>query len=584
MGTLKKAGFMRRRVRWIAVFALLLFACVTVPAVGASEAESPEGALTAAEAPVPSPSDLSEREAKEREHAEWIAGPEASRQREASRTAYTDLSAGAARDLLLAAFPRQLEALNADPARLISGLRIEKTLGTYAALISDERGERSLLESSVPIKSEIGGAGKQPVDLTLEQSGDDFVLENPLTAVRLPGSAEEPIRLQSGLEVELPTSNDRSAQVLGEKNLFYPETDTATDTLVSPIAAGVEVFEQLRSPDSPERFRFAVTLPAGAKLGATEEGGAEALSASGEQIGRVLPPSAVDAQGAVVPVKMSVDGTSLLLEVPHRSRDVAYPILLDPTYLEEGFVAFNQWGPSANAAYNLSNASSLFAQAQGSSYVYGANTYGQWVYSAPGQTTYIAAATFFAASFNLPSNCATEQPVNQPHGYVGLYNPSTGGWANLGVWSGGSGYSPAYGTGWVGGNGVRWAIVGIATPIQVSHKCAFTFSVGNVTIQEKDPEAPTIDWVGGAFGSWVKNISVTPQASDPGLGVDGITLASNGKDVETKGSCKGTYTERCPSTRQETFGVGYFGEGERSAAITAHDPLGPDNKAHVSAP
>ncbi|MEX2448424.1 MAG: DUF6531 domain-containing protein, partial [Solirubrobacterales bacterium] len=581
MGTLK-AGVHGGRVRWIAAFALLLLICAAVPALAASGAESPEEPVSASQAPAPSASDFAELEAKEREYAEWVSSPEASQQREASRTAYTNLSASAARDLLLEAFPRQLDALNADPARLISGLKIEKTLGTYAALVSDADGEPSLIESSVPIKSELGGEGKQPVDLSLRQSGEDFVPENPLTEVTLPGSAERPIRLQSGVKVKLPTSNDHSAQRLGEKNLFYPETDAATDTLVSPIAGGVEVFHQLRSPESPEQFRFTVGLPAGAKLRVTEVGGAEVISASGEEVGQVRPPSAVDAQGAVVPVKMSVEGTSLLLEVPHRSRDVAYPILVDPEFLEEGLVAHNQWAPSWNAAYNLSNSSSLFAQAKGSSYVYGANTYGQWVYTAPGQTTYIAAATFFSASFDLPENCAGEPPTNEPHGYVGLYNPSTGGWASLGIWSGGTAYSPEYQTGWVGGHGVRYAIVGIGTPIEVSHKCAFTFSVGGVTIQEKDPEAPTIDWVSGASGSWVKDISVTAHVSDPGLGVDGITLSPEGASPHTTGSCAGTYTDRCPATRQASFGVGYFAEGERSAAITAHDPLGPDNGAHVS--
>ena len=570
------------RAKWLIAFTLVLLASSVAP-VFATEEGGGEGA--AGEAQPPSPAEIAELESQELEYAEWLSSPEAISQREASQSAYGSLMAGEARELVLDAFPEELNALNADPARVLSELEIEKPLGTYAVLISDEQGERSIVESSVPVESALGGEGKQPVDLTLEQSGTDFIPKNPVTEVTLPGSAEGPIRLQSGLEVELPSVNDHSAQSLGDMNLFYPETETATDTLISPIAGGVEVFEQLRSPESPEQFHFDLDLPAGATLDETEAGGVEILSASSNLIGEVPPPSAFDAQGALVPVEMSVEGNSLLLEVPHSSLEFAYPILVDPQFLEEGYVSYNQWSAAWNDAYILSNTSSLSAAAKGGDYTYDANTRGHWVYTAPGQTTYIAAATFFSNSFNLPSNCATEQPTNQPHGYAGLYNPSSGGYVGLGIWSGGSSSSPAYQTGWVGGTGVRQAVVGIGTGTSsVHHKCTFTFSVGGVTIQENDPEAPTITGVSGTSSKWVKDIAITASASDPGLGVKGITLSPGGALPHTNnmGGCTGSYTSRCSSSGQASFGVGYFAEGERSASISAYDPLGPDNGAHVS--
>ncbi|HEY5709159.1 MAG TPA: DUF6531 domain-containing protein [Solirubrobacterales bacterium] len=563
------------RAKWLIAFTLTLLASSAAPVLATEEGG---GESAAGEAPAPSAAEFSQLESQELEYAEWLSSPEAITQREASQNAYGSLTAGEARELVLEAFPGQLNALNADPARVLSELEIEKPLGTYAALISDQQGERSIVESSAPVESELGGEGKQPVDLTLEQSGTDFVPKNPVTEVTLPGSAEGPIRLQSGVEVELPSGNDHSAQGLGDKNLFYPETETATDTVISPIAGGVEVFEQLRSPESPEQFHFELGLPAGATLGATEAGGAEVLSASGDPIGKVPPPSAFDAQGTLVPVGMSVEGNSLLLEVPHSSLEFAYPILVDPQFLEEGYVSYSQWAPAWNDAYNLSNTSSLSAQAKGGGYTYGANTRGHWVYTAPGQTTYIAAATFFSNSFDLPSNCATEQPTNQPHGYAGLYNPSSGSYVGLGKWFGGSSSSPEYQTNWQQGYpGVRQAMVGIGTGTSsVHHKCPFTFSVGGVTIQEKDPEAPTINWVSGTSGKWVKDITITANVSDPGLGVKGITLSPGGAlpHTDNMGGCTGTYTSRCPASGQASFGVGYFAEGERSASISAHDPLG----------
>jgi YD repeat-containing protein len=570
------------RAKWLIAFTLTLLASSVAPVFATGEGG---GESAAGEAQPPSPAEIAELESQELEYAEWLSSPEAISQREASQSAYGSLTAGEARELVLDAFPEELNALNADPARVLSELEIEKPLGTYAALISDQQGERSIVESSVPVESTLGGEGKQPVDLTLEQSGTDFVPKNPVTEVTLPGSAEGPIRLQSGLEVELPSVNDHSAQSLGDMNLFYPETETATDTLISPIAGGVEVFEQLRSPESPEQFHFDLDLPAGATLAETEAGGVEILSASSDLIGKVPPPSAFDAQGTLVPVEMSVEDTSLLLDVPHRSLESAYPILVDPPFLEEGYVSYNQWSPASTDAYNLSNTSNLSAQAKGGSYTYGANTHGHLVYTAPGQTTYIAAATFFSNSFNLPSSCATEQPTNQPHGYAGLYNPSSGGYVGRGIWSGGSSSSPAYQTGWVGSPGVRQAVVGIGTGASsVHHKCAFTFSVGGVTIQESDPEAPTVNWLSGTSSKWVKDITITANASDPGLGVKGITLSPGGAlpHTDNMGGCSGAYTSRCPASGQASFGVGYFAEGERSASISAYDPLGPDNEAHVS--
>lgn len=322
--------------RWVVCFALLLLAATAVPVFAAETPEGGEGGTSLTEVPAPTPKELAAAEAELHEHAEWLSSPEAKQQREASLTAYASLSAGEAKSLLVEAFPKQLEQLNADPARVLSELEVEKTLGTYSALVSEEGGETAILNSSAPVESELGGEGKAPVDLALEEAGGAYVPQNPVTEVELPSSAEKPVQLEGGVEVELPASDDHAAEPLGEMNLFIPESETATDTLLAPRAGGVEVFEQLRSPESPERFSFNLNLPAGATLPPTEAGGAEVVNSSGEQIEEVPPASAVDAQGAAVPVATSVEGDSLVLEVQHRSREIAYPALLDPEFVNDG--------------------------------------------------------------------------------------------------------------------------------------------------------------------------------------------------------------------------------------------------------
>lgn len=569
------------------MFILLLCVAVTVPVLVVSTAKGAGESPSAAEVPAPSTGELAEAEREEREHAERLTSPEAQKQREASADAYTNLTAAEAQSLLVEAFPLQLKALNADPARVLSTLEVEKPLGTYGALVSDEEGESAILNSSAPVQSDLGGEGKEPVDLALERSGQGFVPENPLTEVELPGSAQEPIRLESGVEVRLPASDDHGAVPLGAMNLFYPETEAATDTLISPRAGGVEVFEQLRSPESPERLSFALNIPAESSLRPRENGGAEVVARSGEIIEEMPSPSATDAQGTDVPVTTSIEGDSLVLEVPHRPRDLAYPILLDPAYVEGG-ASFANWGAAWNDQYVLWNSPVLGAQAKGGSYSYAANSYGQWAWTTYGSTTYISQATFSPTTFTLPSNCATEQPTNQPHGYAGLYNPGSGGYSGLGIWSGGSS-SGSYATlENAGGPGVRQVIVGIgAGASKVQHKCAFTFEVGGVTVREKDPEKPTVNWVAGTSASWVKEITVTPHVSDPGLGVKAITLSPEGASPQTNSQgCAGAIGSRCPESWETSFGLSYFLEGERSANISAYDPLGSSPNSdpnHVSA-
>ncbi len=525
-------------------------------------------------------------EADERAQAtkeRWLESEEAVRQREESLHAFTDISATEAEGLLPLFFSEQLAALNGDPARLLTNLEVVKPLGTNAALISEGKGEFSLLESSIPIESEVGQDSKQPLDLDLERFGDSFIPKNPLADISLPDSALGSVRLASGVQIGLPAGTDSDAQPVEDVGLLYPESEKDTDTVVAPVAAGVEVFQQLRSPQSPETIRFDVGLPAEARLALTEGGGAAVLSASGEGLVSIPPPWAVDAQGSAVPVKMSIEGHSLLLAVSHRSRDLAYPILVDPPFIEET-APLGNWGPAWNDQYNLWNSPKLIAQAKGGSYSYAANSFGHWVWTTHGGTTYIAQATFSPTTFTLPENCATEQPTNQPHGYAGLYNPSTGGYSGLGLWYGGSSYGGYSTLEDAGGPGVRQAIVGIgAGTSSVKHKCAITFEVSGVTVRQKDPEAPTFNSVeySGAWTSGESNVAVGTTVSDPGLGVQQIDIHPEGAseapgEFHDNVGCAGSYSSQCPSSHYHQFVINpvQFQAGETTTKLTARDALG----------
>ncbi|MFL5900580.1 MAG: DUF6531 domain-containing protein [Solirubrobacterales bacterium] len=562
-------------MRWFVAFALLLLATSTAPLLTASPAEGSEEP-PAEELPAP---DFSEIELEEAEHAEWLLSPEAESQREASRTAYTSLSVSETGNLLLEAFSEQIKELNADPARVLSELEIEEPLDAYGALIAAGEGESAILESSVPVESELGGEGKAPVDLSLEESGNDFVPQNPLTEVELPGSAQEPIQLQSGLEVELPAS-DHEAEALGEMNLFYPATATDTDTLLAPIAGGVEVFEQLRSPESPEEFSFDLSLPAGATLQASEAGGAEVLSASQEMIAEVPPPTGVDAQGTEVPVTMSIEGDSLLLEVPHSSSKFAYPLLVDPAFLSDTpTLTSSEWHSQASGNYAFAKGTA----ANGAPYIavwarnnenYAANTDGQWLYTAPGETTFIEEATFGSIHF--------EGCQSQPHGYLALYNPGSKTFTGRGLYQVEGGKGSGSGSSWTaggGGYGYRDAVMGVGTALKsVKTTCVMEMRIHGVTMKENDPESPTITSVSGIPASgWFDPSKVgaaTIVATDPGFGIKNLSIFDGGVTNNfTQQPCTGLFGHRCQRQVSWTIPPPYL-EGERTLKITTEDPLG----------
>jgi hypothetical protein len=387
-----------RRRSVIATVALLLFVSLVAPVLASSDTE--EAPLVEPDAITAAAEDARVAEAAQEQAFErQLETPVAERQREESQTAYGNLPPGEAENLLSIAFPEQIGALEADPARLIGDLHVQKKLGTYGALVSDEEGGSVLVETPVPLEAGLPGADREPVDLALEAVGSGFAPESPLTDVRLPGSAGGAIQLPHGIAVDdLPGSDGSDARRFGDSDLFYAETDAATDTLLSPTTGGVEIFEQLRAPESPEQFRYGLELPAGASLRSDGQGGAEVVADSGSAIALVPAPTAVDAQGVDVPVTMSVEGQSLVLDVPHRSRDLAYPLLVDPEVIEHweswnaGYntyaLGYWVWGESsAGVGYEHSTGcivtcwgSGLYSRSRGSNYFYPANSWGQFVY------------------------------------------------------------------------------------------------------------------------------------------------------------------------------------------------------------
>lgn len=589
------------RVRWIGVFTLILIATTAVPVFG-EEPVPPGDAIEEIEPPDAADvaRGIAAVEKEEAERETWLASPVAIQEREASRSAYAQLSPAQINDLLTTTFADQLSALEAEPARYLSGVTVEETLGPSVAVVNDE-GDGSLMEAGIPIRAEDPEGDMRKVDLDLEATGEGFEPDNPLTALRIPDTPAEPIEMgEDGLAVSAVGADPAAdPRLVGTKDVLFPDVEMDTDLLVAPTAAGVELFDQLRSPASPEALHFHLDLPEGANLIANGAGGAEVIL-KGEIVAYVEPPTAVDAQGTRVPVSLSASGQTLTLQVPHRNGDFAYPILVDPA-IHENFEASWYWGSNLDALnipnvwqYNTNDPTEtyilhntwclrtelcspsgrgLFISSVGANMP--ANVFGQWYYSVPGGTTFLPSIYPEPTAVINPFwrhnyNCSWESYRN-PYDYDGAWDGANWTWfsTDRAQWYGNDTmYTKA-----------KMVAVGLSTGNGGYIPCWRNIMAGGVAVRLDDPENPTLYSASGSSG-WISassSVSVSVSAGDPGLGVKSVWIHPQGKETYERGpGCVGTKVKPCSSGLSASYplSAGLFDEGERTVDVSVSDPTG----------
>lgn len=237
----------------------------------------------------------------------------------------------------------------AGAAGIFGELDVKKYLSEDAAIVSSAAGpedavkvgggpggnadsggrENVLLESTLPLETEGPLGAPVPVDLSLESGGSGLAPAAPLVEVEIPKTLGEPIELpETGVGIELVGApSERAPTVIDESVAAYPNVATDTDFSVAPTPTGVETLTTIRSAESPDSETLRLDLPEGDTL-VQEEAGA-VVDREGRKVASILPPTATDADGAAVPVTMTVEGDSLTLEVLP-GPTTAYPLLLDP--------------------------------------------------------------------------------------------------------------------------------------------------------------------------------------------------------------------------------------------------------------
>lgn len=599
------SGAAVRRARWVVVFTLLLLASSSIPVI-AAESSPPAETSDATSLLAPSREELERlpdaqevqegiemAEAEEAARERALQTPEAVTQRRESRYAFADLNAAEAQELFLAVFAKQLETLNGDPARWLSDASIAQPLGESAATVSKD-GDTMLLDATIPLRAADEDGDLRKVDLSLEaKPGGALEPANPLVDLRIPGQVDEPLLIgEEGIALTpVGAAGDRGAQLLGDKNVFYadalgPAADT--DQIVSPTATGVEIFDLLRSADSPEEVRFEVDLPEGAELRSDGNGGAQILRGE-ESLASIPFPHATDAQGTVIPVDLSIEGSTVALHVAHREADVAYPLILDPAILNDWYnyswanghnfqvLENGTWNAQGNTGWIQTGTSCLvtcFWSSGRGLYIgmqsgnHSPSNYSQWLFSAPNPNSYLAGAwinPFRREDYNCGS-------YNQPHDYVGM-------WHN-GAWNIAPKINQAKIYGYTDPN--SWGstlIIGMHTGGGVNIPCRRDLAVGGTAIWEDDWQSPTIDSVTGIPSGWFSDatqITVTANARDDGLGVRKVTLTPQDKAViDHVLGCTGLVNSRCPTTYayKKSFTADSLEEGVRSLKASAEDPL-----------
>ena len=439
--------------------------------------------------------------------------------------AHADLNAAAAARVVNARFESFIERRPAEPAEQVE--RVVRFKSDRSAVVETKDGKRAVMTSTLPMRSDVANGRDALVDLSWEPTPDGYELANPLRPVAVGDAASEGTAFaQDGVAFAPELTADAQARRVGS-SLYYANVDRDADYLVQPLPNGVEASFVLRSADSPQEVAIEHTLRPGLSLRVAQSGGHAAEVVRGDRVvavvGKVF---AFDADGKSVATSSRVDGTRLVIDVPHQSQPVHYPIVVDPAYtwVDDGWLYTDVWdvdGPTLGSPP---------LSIQGS---------GELRYTPPGS----AYVTTFSGSFDYWVTGAGEAKAG-----VRLAN---------GSWSGTPLTNPS--TPWIdvfGGAGSPSTLAGASAVMTLnggspSDYLAFTY----FTVTVDDPDTPTFTTLSSGTTGWVSsgshNAAVT--AADAGLGVQKLDFTDGQLVVADETQACAPHEDRdCPRTLSKT--------------------------------
>lgn len=532
---------------------------------------------------------------------------------------HEDLTRDEANELLEEVFGTVLPTESVLP----EGLEVVEFYSDTVALVTNaEGGEQSaLVESTVPLRNSDPSGDQAPVDLALQPHENELRPTNPLVDVRLPGQLGDGLSLpEENIRISLPDApTGISPSTVDENVATYPNVAEDTTFAVAPTPTGLETFTLLQSPDAPTVQQFALGIPDLADVRQSENGGAE-IRRGQEILATILPPSAVDAGGNPVPVRLDVSGNGFsLITTPTLATE--FPVLVDPVVETYSWRQGSSAGAIGNDWRSFSNSSQF--QAFGSGYCpactggwatglvlksgtewVNAGSQARWDYHVPrwGEdfanprikarpTTFVQGATFWNLFFDSTSGLARPLTTDP---FMSMY-----------IWDDNNGFVSIARRLGTEGNltdmNYQYRLVNPNNNVgakQVSLELVSTQNqtsqyrqlyVGSASIELSDNDIPSIGMLGNPT-QWVneKPSATIPFAvADPGLGVFRLIVEqpdSGGpwRAIGTNAGCSGAFASACPPIWEHTTSgrpqIGYdpstMPQGEQWLRFFAMDPLG----------
>ncbi len=431
----------------------------------------------------------------------------------------------------------------------------------------------------MPLRATTASGVPAPVDAALTDRGDRFAAVNPATPIEFPKQADGRIRI-GALGVGLEPAGGSGPGVLRDGKVFYANTAKDADTTLLSLPTGAESFTELRSPASPEEIRLGFDLPAGQTLRASSAPHMSAEIVSGKKvIADVSAPTAYDAQKQSLPVTSTIQGSTLVLHVAHRSLDVAYPIVVDPqigvlepdgwywnrydspgwgTYQSPGSQNWQLWRPEwGNGPFVGSRGLMTYGyyNPDGRYDYYPLNTVSEWNYYGE-FSRYSTAYVYAFEEWNTLYPGYTGGGWTPPCAYSGIYS-LTDGWENYAGRVCPQSNSPGnYGLFCAGGNCDAATSPGHYPNYMVfgtqgqGYAANFVYDLYAANVYLTDRDNPTVS--GGPPGAWTNDTTFSAQANQTGLGVNQLAVSSPGnpgwQPTGWSSNCSAEPNYHCPAT------------------------------------
>lgn len=263
--------------------------------------------------------------------------PEARAARKRSRTAHRGLSAAGALDAAQAAFPMEFKASLFNGSRPDPGVKVVKRLPGGAAVTQNAAGDKSVLQSSLPLETQNGAGEEAPVDLGLITDTKGFRTRNALVDLTVGKRSSAGFELPT-VDVSIAPGGSDAPATESDDRVFFANTQTDADFMVMPRPDGAAVGWHLRSADSPEQLTLDVDVPAGAVLRRArtdhpipgDPPRSFEIAKGGVALAYISPPNTYDADGVPVPSDARLQGEKIIVSVDHRAGDYHYPLFVDP--------------------------------------------------------------------------------------------------------------------------------------------------------------------------------------------------------------------------------------------------------------